>query len=154
MAANVRIQDGRRRQDSGARILDFTWLPPSCFYSDVREGSQDCLETSLTCSGGLSGPIWRLLSYSMHWDALGSIHWDWQDLRWSACSLLKAGLQPSISPFFGRSVAPDGVLRIRICTLGEAANQLMEEGFFKLFRGTVQDSSHHHGPGRFRHLVV
>ncbi len=52
----------------------------------------------------------------------------------AVCSLLKAGLRPSfaiISSFFGKSVAPDGVLRIRICTLREAANQLMEEGFFK-----------------------
>ncbi len=84
-------------------------------------------------------------------------HWAWQDLRRSACSLLKAGCQPSfaiISSFFGKSVAPDGVLWIRICTLGEAANQLMEEGIFKLFRGIVRDSSHQSVPLRFRHFIV
>ena len=51
----ITSQDGRRRQDSGARILDFMWLPPSCFCSDIQEGSQDCLETSLACSGDPSG---------------------------------------------------------------------------------------------------
>ena len=37
-----------------------------------------------------------------------------------------------------KSVAPDGVLRIRIYALGKAANRLMEEGFFKLFQGIVR----------------
>ncbi len=86
-----------------------------------------------------------------------SMHLTWQDLRRSACSLLKAGLLPSlvmVSSFFGKSVAPDGVLWIRICTLRKAANQMMEEGFFKLFRGTVQDSSHQGVPGRFRHFIA
>ncbi len=67
----------------------------------------------------------------------------------SACSQFQA-----YSDSFSKSVAPDGVLRICICTLGRAANQLMEEGFFKLFQGSVWDSSHEHEPGRFRHLIV
>ena len=43
-----------------------------------------------------------------------------------------------VTPLFIKSVAPDGVLRIRICALRKAANRLMEEGFFKLFQGIVR----------------
>ncbi len=36
-----------------------------------------------------------------------------------------------VAPLFIKSVAPDGVLRIRICTLGKAANRLIREYCFE-----------------------
>ena len=56
-----------------------------------------------------------------------------------ASRLLVLASALAVAPLlFSKSVTPDGKLRIRICTLGKAANRLMEEGFFKLFRGTVR----------------
>ncbi len=58
MAADVRtLEPGFWSHDTGARILDLVSLPPSCFCSDTLEGSQDCLEISLACSGDSSDMI-------------------------------------------------------------------------------------------------
>ena len=52
--------------------------------------------------------------------------------------LLLASALAVVPLLFSKSVAPDGILRIRICTLKKAANRLMEERFFKLFRGIMR----------------
>ena len=49
----------------------------------------------------------------------------------SACFSLRSSQEWS-AVSSGKNVAPDDVLRIRICALRTAANRLMEEGFSKL----------------------
>ncbi len=63
-----------------------------------------------------------------------------QGLQRSARSVINAGSQPSLASILllrSKGVAPDDVLRTRICTLEKAANQFTREGFFRLSRGTV-----------------
>ncbi len=52
-----------------------------------------------------------------------------QHLRRSARSFINAGSQPLLVSnliFFGKNVAPDGILRTRICTLEKAADRFAE----------------------------
>ncbi len=140
VALLVACRDVIANLSSICRLLAFT-------QNDFWKKFLDHPEVVLTCSGGLHKSIGT--DFPGIWSTSYFGHLSPGRLSPALVSRLMVTLS-----FFGKSVAPDGVLRIRIYTLGWAANQLMEEGFFKLFRGTARDSSHQHGPERFRYLVV